>query len=222
MSSATIDRPLTVGAALLLPQVRTLDVGQDLDGVQVWFDRSYYFGCVKLGMIDPAEHPWHPGQRWDFYEDLGHSAADFIANCNQLADLGILWDGDPIPGTETMWDAILDAGHRIHVKTDRPFGTHPIASEVGTRMWLRRHNRHYHSITFSADKTTGPRVDIMLEDKVENYDALDAAGQNPYLINRLWNAPYDDGRRRVTNYDQFLARVLQLGSLPATDEVSRG
>lgn len=203
MTTANLDVPR--------PQVappRVLRVGQDLDGVHYLFDRAYYTGCVAL---DRIKVPFRPANTWDFYHDeYGHSVAEFLTNCHDLADLGWLWDGPMIPGGRTMWDALIDAGHEVHVITDRSFGTHPIASHVGTRMWLASKGRKYHSLTFTADKTAVP-TDIMLEDKLENYDDLDAAGCQVWLINRPWNeVPGGDDRRRVNTHDQFLAKVHAL------------
>lgn len=194
--------------------MRPLRVGMDLDGVNFWFDRSYYWGCRMLGLI-PAGVGHVRATRWQFYEDYEHDTARFLANCHRLADEGLLWSGPMIPGASTMWDALCEAGHEIHVITDRPFGTHPVASHVGTRMWLDQHNRGYDSITFTADKTL-VATDIMLEDKLENYDALEAAGAHPVLINRPWNAVRGgDTRRRIDLHDEFVAlaeqRAAELG-----------
>ena len=41
-----------------------------------------------------------------------------------------------------------------------------------------------------------------------NYEKLRAAGTTAYLINREWNAPYDDGRNRVTDIGEFARAVL--------------
>lgn len=190
-------------------QVRVLRVGQDLDGVNFWFDRSYVAGCIELGLL-PADTPPHKAGRWDFFLDLEHTVEEFVANCHQLADAGLLWHGQTIPGARTAWEAILDAGHEIHVVTDRSFGSHPVASQVGTRAFLRTNGLRYHSLTFTADKTSVP-TDVMLEDKLENYDALDATACRPYLINRPWNQVPGDDRRRVDTHDEFVAEVLRLG-----------
>lgn len=188
---------------------RTLDVGLDLDGCKFWFDRAYYAGCIKAGLL-PADTAHITADVWTFYESYGHDLPTFLANCDRLADLGLLWDGDMIPGAKTAWEALADAGHRIHVITDRSFGSHPIASEVGTRMWLARHGVRYTSLTFSADKTVVP-TDVMLEDKLANYDALAETSCIPVLINRPWNhAPDGDARMRVDTHDEFVALVAAM------------
>ncbi|HEY1176408.1 MAG TPA: hypothetical protein VGF17_09645 [Phytomonospora sp.] len=189
--------------------MNVIDVGLDLDGCIQWFDRGYHAGCVAAGLL-PASVVWQPPASWSFYEQYGHDAATFVANCHRLADLGLLWSGPLIAGARSMWHDLRAAGHRIHVKTDRGFGSHPAVSEALTRATLAAHGLRYDSITFTADKTAGPHVDVMLEDKLENYDALDAFGVQVYLINRAWNGPYPDGRRRVLTHDQFTAAVQAL------------
>lgn len=200
--STTIAMPTVAEAAT----TRILDVGLDLDGCFQWFDRAYHAGCVAAGLMPPRE-PFQHSRTWEFYKQYGHTTERFLANCDELADLGLLWAGPMIAGGESLWNDLRAAGHRIHVKTDRAFGSHPAVSEALTRAHLATRGLVYDSITFGADKTKGPRIDLMLEDKLENYDALDAAGVRVYLINRAWNAPWDDHRRRVTMHDQFLAAV---------------
>jgi hypothetical protein len=203
-------------AALASRQVRVLDVGLDLDGTfGIWFHEAYYHGCVAIGEVDPAVYPRIDAQHWDFYEALGHDLPQFLGNCDRLADLGLLWDRPLIPGAATAWDAILDAGHRVHVITDRAFGSHPIASEVATRMWLNRYGRRYHSLTFTRHKSDVV-TDAMLEDKIENYDELeDTQASRCWLINRPWNlVEGGDDRRRVDYHDEFVLEVLTMGAQP--------
>jgi hypothetical protein len=183
--------------------VRRLRVGLDLDGVNFWFDQGYHRGCLELGLI-PAKTAAADATYWEFYELYGHDLATFLSNCNTLADAGLLWSGPMIPGAAPMWDSLVDAGHEIHVITDRSFGSHPVASEVGTRMWLAQHRRIYHSLRFDADKTVVP-TDVMLEDKLSNYDALAATDCVPVLINRPWNqVEGGDARRRIDHHEEFL------------------
>lgn len=210
---STLTMPTLAAAAT----ERVLDVGLDLDGCFQWFDRAYHAGCLLIGQMPPGT-PFQDSESWEFYKQYGHTTERFLANCHALADLGLLWSGPMIAGGETAWKDLRAAGHRIHVKTDRAFGSHPAVSEALTRVHLASKGLVYDTITFGPDKTAGPRVDIMLEDKLENYDALDAAGVRVYLINRTWNAPWDDGRRRVTMHDQFLAAVHAM----AAEQARRG
>lgn len=188
----------------------TLDVGLDLDGCFYDFAAAYYDACCAMGVIkrDPLYRLVSPATRWEFYEDHGHDLGQFLANCNQAADLGLLWAGPVMPGGKVAWQALVDAGVRVHVKTDRSFGSFCAApSEVATRMWLHINGLRHETVTFGADKTQGPAVDVMLDDKLANYDALDQAGTQVWLFDRPWNQDPGDNRRRVYSYDEFLTRV---------------
>lgn len=197
------------------PAPVALDVMLDLDGCFFLFDAMWFEAAVKLGHLKEAHafeeaaegrHRYLPANRWEFYEEYGVDLDRFLAICHEAADAGLLWNGPMMPGSRTAWDELADAGHRIHVKTDRPFGVHPVASQVGTIMTLAQNRVRYDSITFTADKTDGPPCHIALEDKLSNYDALAAAGVEVWLIDRPWNQ--DDGsRRRVYAHDEFVRRV---------------
>jgi hypothetical protein len=205
-------------AELAQQQVRTLDVMWDLDGCAIWFDRQYVTGCQRLGIIPPGEHP--PAQHWQFFENHGHTFEEFRDNCDRLADLGLLWMGPVIAGAKTAWDTIIDAGHRIHVKTDRAFGSSPAASEVGTHIWLNVEGLTHHSVTFGKDKTAGEPCDVALEDRLDNYDDLERVGTRAYLIDRPWNQPALGDlnlrtglpRRRIKTHDEFTEAVLLMGA----------
>lgn len=207
-------------AELAQRQVRVLDVGMDLDGCIIWFDRQYVTRCQELGILPPGDVP--PAQTWTFFEDHGHTLQEFLDNCDRLADLGLLWQGPVMAGAKTMWDTITDAGHRMHVKTDRAFGSHPIASEVATHIWLNAEGLRHESVTFGKDKTAGTPCDVMLEDRLDNYDDLADVGTRAYLLDRPWNempSPIDrdrDGnrRRRIKTHDEFAEAVLLMGATP--------
>lgn len=207
-------------AELAQRQVRALDVMMDLDGCGYWFDQAFDAGCKVLGLM-PADVFYSPATRWEFYEDRGMDLQQFLDTCDVLADHGLLWNWPVMAGFKTMWDAIIDAGHRLHVKTDRSFGSHPAASEVGTRLWLRYNGLHATSVTFGKDKTAGEVCDVGLEDRLDNYDDLDDFGTVAYLIDRPWNQP--DGadvvrerpwrpRRRIKTHDEFAEAVLLMGT----------
>lgn len=194
------------------PPMARLHVGKDLDGCYYDFAANYWTSCCRLGLIDePNWWVMYPPQatHWEFYEDHGHTLEQFLANCNEAADKGLLWGGSVWPGGKESWGRVAERGHFIHVKTDRAFGSHPIASEVGTRMWLGMNQLRFHTLTFGPDKTAGPPVDIMLEDRLANYDALeqsDTCGQ-VWLMDRPWNQDPGDNRRRVYTHDEWVIRV---------------
>lgn len=181
-----------------IPTARPLRVGQDLDGVIYPFDvmvKEYLrFTGVDVSTFGPAQH-------WHFYRDWGYSDAEFVDFCNQGVDAGFLFAvGDLFDDAADAWRRIKNAGNSIHVVTDRGFGA-PGNSERNTRKCLADNGLEFDSITFTSDKTSVP-VDVFIEDKLENYDALEAAGVPAFLITRPWNYQEDD-RRRVSGMAEF-------------------
>lgn len=196
--------------------VRKLRVGHDLDGCFYLFDRAWYNGAVELGWINPAEDPYVPAETWNFFERYGFDFTGFRQVCDAAADQGLLWSDAPMPGARDAWRSIALDDHEIHVITDRKFGSHPIASEVATRTFLHQNALRHDSVTFSADKTCLP-VDVMIEDKLENYDALEECGVLVYLIDRPWNQDPGDHRRRIYSLDEWVTRVRALAARPAAE-----
>jgi hypothetical protein len=215
------------------PEQVVVKVGMDLDGVNYCFERSYFDTLVALGEIidrsdtgglpdlrrgvvkpkDDARAMWFKeAGTWTFYRDqYGHTTEQFVAFCDAGADLGIIFGPQPTrTSARDAWRSILSAGHEIHVKTSRFFGSDPAVSHANTRNWLYTERLPYHSLTFCQDKLEGPRVDLMLEDNVDNYDHLDAGGVEVWLIDRPWNQDADSPgveRRRVFSHAEFVTRV---------------
>ncbi len=154
----------------------------------------------------PYEHlDW-----WDFWIEWGWDVEHFVAKCHEAVDSGFfLATGKPHDGTCAALSSLLNAGHEVHIVTARNFGTLPGASEAATRQWLEEYQIPFTSLTISDDKTVVP-TDMFVEDYLPNYDKLTAAGTTAFLINRAWNAPYDDGRNRVASTTEFASVVLSL------------
>jgi hypothetical protein len=183
-------------------------VGFDLDGV--WYDFRQAHSDFELsrgnahcnmGAVDPG---------WNYFEGWGMSLDEWLASYRDGVDAGVLLrHGDPLPGAVESSRALAKMGHTIHVVTDRSVGTDLGASSRATAAWLAEHGFVFHSLTFSKDKTVVP-VDVFIEDRKENADALVAAGTPCYLINRPWNAPADDGRLRVDTLAEFVGKVADM------------
>src|SRR5207245_703903 len=66
----------------------------------------------------------------------------------------------------------------------------------------------HHTVTFTSDKTTVP-LDYMIDDKIENYEALAAHGVHVVLLDRPWNP--DPGfayARRAFSLAAFVDMVI--------------
>jgi 5'(3')-deoxyribonucleotidase len=145
---------------------------------------------------------------WHFYRDWGMNDEEFVDLCNRGADAGIVFAGPRRPNGKESMDRLRAAGHTIHIITDRSFGSHPNVSEKLTLAFLEQHGYEYDSLTFSADKTV-VETDFFIEDKLQNYDALEETGCVPYLINRPWNHEKNDVRRRINWHREFENAVMR-------------
>lgn len=186
----------------------TYRIGFDLDGVCYNFADSFKRYLVYAGIRKPEDFPPGETHRWNFYEDWGFTIEEFLKHCHDGADKGFIFTGPTRDGAVEAMNTLHERGHEIHIVTDRSFGSRPEISQLNTLDWLANHGFKYHSVTFSADKTV-VSTDFFIEDKLENYDALDARGTQVYLINRPWNTHVlPDNRRRVDTLDQFVDIVL--------------
>jgi hypothetical protein len=162
-------------------------VGIDLDGVLYNFGDSVHRYLKSIGKGDlwksgPTLKPY-----WDFYKDWGWTGREFVDMCNAGADAGYIFTGPIREGAKQAMDRIARTGNEVIIVTDRPFGSTPEVSHRNTVEWLLQHGIWYDELHFSADKTVG-KCDVFVEDKLENYDALVAAGTKVWLINRAWNS----------------------------------
>lgn len=185
---------------------RRLRVGLDLDGV--CYDFS---GSLRQHLVTNVGGAWTAfdfpdPDCWEFYEDWGLDLGAFLLHCHDGVDAGVIFShGDPLPRVREACQWIKAAGHSIHVVTDRSFGK-PGAAARATLDWLARHEIQYDSVTFSADKTIAA-VDVMVDDKPENYAALTAAGVDAYLLSQPWNM-HVEGAQRVLDLLHF-AEVIR-------------
>lgn len=182
-------------------------VGFDLDGVCFNFADSLRRYLIHAGIRKASEIPYGETRRWNFYEDWGFTLEEFLKHCHDGADAGFIFVGGTRPGAVEAMNQLHEAGYTIRVITDRSFGSRPEVSQINTFNWLQEHGFKYHSVTFSPDKTV-VHADFFIEDKLENYDALDAVGVEVYLINRPWNTHVKDSRRRVKSLQEFVDIVM--------------
>lgn len=182
-------------------------VGFDLDGVVYDFRQALSDHLVAQGMLDCTVDRVHPN--WDFYEGWGLDLNGFLKHFKDGVDAGTIFRiGEPLEGAVEATKRLAAAGHTVHIVTDRSVGTEPGASARATAAWLADHGFVFHSLTISSDKTSVP-TDVFIEDKLENYDALVAAGVDAYLVNREWNEiPGGDDRQRVDSVAEFVDRVI--------------
>jgi hypothetical protein len=180
-------------------------VGVDLDGVCYSFDDA-----VKQSLV--THRGWHPDKcppstSWEFYEDWGLSLDEFLDAVSEGINAGLIFEtGEPYEGTKKALQRIVDAGHDLHVITARGLGN-PGIVEGATARWVKTHLPKVKSLTFSRDKTIVP-TDMMIDDNLDNYDQLEAAGCYVWLYDQPWNQVPGDDRRRVTSMEEFAEIVI--------------
>lgn len=181
-------------------------VGLDLDGVCYDFGNAFREWLKVRGRREPMPEPTN----WYFYRDWGLTDQEFGEQVNLGVAAGWIFRwGGPIYGSLEGAQLLKEQGHTIHIVTDRFFGPAGDA-QAATMEWLFKHGFPYDSVTFAKDKTT-VRLDAMVDDKLKNYDALEAAGVASYLLDQKWNRD-DVPRRRV---DSVLDFARQLEALAA-------
>lgn len=179
-----------------------LRVGVDLDGVLHPFIESIARYLSELGFAaDP--HTW---VGWSGCEAWGITYDEFCAWCDRAADERVLYAQPPYPGAVEAMQQLFEAGVELHLVTARSFGSSPAASVYSTCQWLADWGIPFTSLTFAADKTVVP-TDVFVEDNVDNFDALEAAGTTAILISNRYNAAAD-GRRRVDSFAEAAEQIL--------------
>lgn len=195
-------------------------IGFDLDGVLYDFAgslRAYlvqYEGFTSDQLPDPT--------CWEFYEvDWGLSLKEYLEYCELGVNAGEVFSwGWPEAGAAGVIDLLRNDGHTIHIVTHRKFGR---KSATNTELWLNQNNIRYDTLTFAADKTL-VNVDIFIEDNVDNYLALQAAGVHAVLMDRPWNQHAPEHAKKVHDLCEFRDYILRLNSIfkaakAATDKV---
>ena len=190
--------------------MRRLEIGVDLDGCVYDFVAALRSYLADATGADPASMP--DATRWEFFEDWGLDLGAFLAACDSGVDAGVIFaTGEPLAGSLESMGRLRDAGHRIHIVTDRSFGHR---SEHNTLAWLADHRVPYDSVTFSADKTS-VRTDTFIDDRPVNVDALRAVRCEAWLL--------DQGRSDqaghpflIASWAGFEAKVAQRQHIEST------
>lgn len=180
-----------------------MKIGIDLDGVCYGFTEAF---CRNVR--------WDPTKvnKWEFYKDEGWTADMFLTECRYQIGEGLLFQkGDLLPGTKEAFDALIAAGHTIHIVTDRcsldPEDTALI--ERFTKDWLLDNALYYESIHFTGDKAKVAKdlgLDFFIDDRTENIEVLDYV-TTAYLFDRPWNQPDGLALLRVKSWDEFVGIV---------------
>lgn len=187
--------------------MRPLRIGWDLDGVGYVFGESVRQSMLLDGYdIPPTTDEFC--KSWDFFEYWGMSRSEFEIECSRAVDRGICFGPGPGLTRPNFFESMArthDMGHTNVIITHRYQGS-PGMAMGNTFRWLEHHGAQYDEIYFSGDKTI-VETDMFVEDNKDNYDRLVEAGVDAYLINRPWNRPYEDHRKRILDVENFADAV---------------
>ena len=180
-----------------------MKIGLDLDGVLYPFHTAYKRWLVHHVARFPADCP--EPTRWEFYEDWGLTTEEFLVEFENGVNSGwIFGHGNPFPGAVEQVQRLIDAGHSIHIITDRFIGDPGVAAG-STSEWLSEYKVPYDTLTFSRDKTVIP-TSYMIDDKPANIAALAQTACIAYLLDQSWNQEAD--LPRVKSVEDFVDIVL--------------
>lgn len=182
-------------------------IGYDLDGVGYIFGAGVRTSLALDGIIvdEPTDDFC---KHWNFFEFWGMTPEEFAHACDIGVNRGIVFgpgEGLTRPNFFESMARTHDMGHTNVIVTHRYQGL-PGMAERNTFRWLEANKAQYDEIYFTKDKTVG-NCDMFVEDNRDNYDALVKAGVDAYLINRPWNGPYDDDRKRILDVEDFADAV---------------
>lgn len=185
-----------------------MKLGIDLDGVCYGFtDALRHYLVVHHGYI-PHELP--DAETWTFHQDQwGLTLEEFMQFYADGVDAGVVFvHGEPLEGTLEAFAAMREAGHTIHIVTDRSVGSKAAHNTVD---WLKEWGLEYDSITFTSDKTI-LNVDYVFDDRDKNYvEISEARNAIPVLLTRPWNVDLPNALR-VDDWQGFLDIVESRGS----------
>lgn len=181
-------------------------IGWDSDGVLYRFTKAYHSWMNENhGMSLDLEAE---AQTWNWFEEFGQTVEDFKQCMTASVDAGhLFWQGELYePQIAQNIADLKAAGHTNHLVTYR-FSGKSACPRQATQHFYASNNIQFDSITYAKDKTSVP-TDVFLEDNLDNYDALEAAGVTAYLVNRPYNLR-NDNRRRVNSVDEFTKLILE-------------
>jgi hypothetical protein len=190
-------------------------IGVDVDGCWDNFGDGVHETLIARGQghlwkSGPTEKPF-----WDFYRDWSNDDGtpwtfeQFKELVDWGVDHGIIFSGHWREGGIESLKSIFGMGHELIIINDRSWGSDPMNSQKNTIEAFQRAGVEYDELHFTANKTD-VSVDMMVEDKWENFCALMNAGIPTYLITRPWNEAYGFHPNRIKSMAEYADIVEQL------------
>lgn len=188
-------------------------VGFDSDGVIDTFGEGVHDALKARGQ----GYLWKSGPTkkaiWNFFEEwLNEDGTPWtFAQFKELVDWGVdygyIFAGHWRDGAVEAVRRVAEMGHEVIIITDRSWGSDPRNSQRNTIEAFARAGIVYDELHFTSDKTS-VSVDVMVEDRLDNYDALVQVGTPTWLINRPWNeVDGGDMRNRIESVTEYVDAV---------------
>lgn len=185
----------------------------DIDEPLFPWAHTIHEACREAGLHDlPTWKTWH------MWEDYGCEKDAWLEVVARLTADGMYLTAPAVVGAAEAVRRLYWEGHHIHLVTARGFMEHADDIRRWTPEWLAASGVPYETLTFSQNKPAvqeelGVRFDFAIDDGIHNYQALDNAGVQVYLLDQPHNAEFP-AERRVFTMSEFADIV--------TKEVSRG
>jgi hypothetical protein len=181
----------------------------DLDGVALDFVLAFHQWFYDLDVKQTGQE-MQPWVTWNHHTDAyGIPNERFVELLFLFAEEGGFTKNAPYPDVAPQMARLIEAGHTVHVVTDRP-----VPAVEPTQKWLAEHGIPFTTIDFSRDKTVflahGPAPYYGLDDRIENVQKMQDAGVHAYLLTRPWNEVAD--LPRVSVIKDFVDIILQENS----------
>lgn len=209
--------------------MKTFDVMYDYDDVVVPMVPALHRKAHEMGFHDNTQEAlatWHGDKQY------GISQTQWWSVFDELMAEGWYHNAPAVPGVVEGMHKLKSAGHRIHILTARGFMAHAGEIRKATYKNVEMLELPVDTITFARDKVFGmsqaldavqisldgsipmPKFDYAIDDGDHNYEDLDSAGVNVYLLEHPHNQAYRDNHpdvRTVPTVDAFVDMILKEG-----------
>jgi hypothetical protein len=168
----------------------------DVDGVL--YDYVGHLAAVAASHLNRPIEDFPPALVWNFFSDQwGLTLQEYLALVDVgVRDYGLIQLGLPFDSAIEGVDLLLTAAVEVHIATDLGTEGDPKGHRKARLGWLANYGitTDIVPVTFTPDKHdvaaeyVAKGYDVFaLEDKVENFQKLNAAGATGYLLNQEWN-----------------------------------
>lgn len=205
----------------------TFDIMYDYDDIVVGMVPALHRKAHEMGLHDnsvPTLSTWAGHEQYQCEEDLWWSVFDEL-----MAD-GWYYNTPAEIGVVEGMHRLKAAGHRIHILTARGFMNHADEIRKATYKNIEMLQLPADTVTFNRDKVQGmaealrdtwrddygkissAKFDYAIDDGAHNYEDLDKAGVNVYLLELPHNQAYRDNHpeaRTVPTVDAFVDLILK-------------